>query len=62
MTDLSMVPRELIKQKARVDQDGNTVRYWELHYKLLVSIETGAGMLFSLICGGKEYGKVGPEY
>ena len=56
-----MVPRELLKKKSRVDKDGQTFDWWELQYKLLVSIESGP-MLFSLVCGGKEYEKAEAEY
>ena len=60
-SDLSMVPKESFKNKSQINKDGKRFTWWEVHYKLLVKIESGP-MVFSLLCGGKEYGKVGAEY
>jgi len=57
-TDLSKVPKDLFKKKKR-SSDGE--EYWQLHFKLLVTIQSGP-MVFSLEAGGKEYGQVGAEY
>jgi hypothetical protein len=62
MSDLSIVPIDQFKKKSRVDTgDGSLVQWWELHYKLLVEIQSGP-MLFSIQCGGKEYGQATAEY
>jgi hypothetical protein len=52
------VPKDLFKKKKR-SSDGE--EYWQLHFKLLVTIQSGP-MVFSLEAGGKEYGQVGAEY
>lgn len=57
-SDLSSIPKELFK---RMKQEPYGGEYWELHYKLLVSIESGP-MVFSLEIGGKEYGQVLADY
>ncbi|KAH8730677.1 hypothetical protein GQ44DRAFT_746602 [Phaeosphaeriaceae sp. PMI808] len=56
--NLSIVPRELWKQKIRVSDDQP---YQTLDFKLLVKVE-GARMAFSFECGGKEYAAVTTEY
>jgi hypothetical protein len=45
------------KRKRRSDG----MEYWELHYNLVVTIQSGP-MQFSLEVGGKEYGKVEAEF
>lgn len=61
-TDLSVVPKSHFKKKSRISRtDGSTLHWWELHYKLLVTIQSGP-MLFSIQCGGKEYGQASTEY
>jgi len=55
--DLSSVPKEVFKRKKL----GATGEYWELHYNLLVSVESGP-MIFSLEIGGKQYGQVSADY
>lgn len=60
-TDLSVVPVDAFKKRSRAADDGEEVKYWELHYKLLVTIHSGP-MLFSIVSGGKEYGQVGTDY
>lgn len=55
-----MLPRETFKKKAKINNDGNQITWWEVHYKLLVSIESGP-MVMSLVAGGKEYGKITAE-
>lgn len=61
-TDLSVIPTTQFKKKSRVSRvDGSTLQWWELHYKLLVTIQSGP-MLFSIQCGGKEYGQASTEY
>lgn len=61
-TDLSTIPKTLFKKKSRYNQrDGSKLDWWELHYKLLVHIQSGP-MIFSLQCGGKEYGQATAEY
>lgn len=56
-TDLSMISPDLFKKKT--GPDGK--EYWQLYYKLLVTIQSGP-MIFSIVCGGKEYGQVGTDY
>ena len=60
-SDLSVVPKELFERKWRLDSDGNHVNWWELHYKLVVTIQSGP-MLFSINCHGQEYGVVAATY
>lgn len=57
-SDLSTVPKHLFKKKT---QPLNGQEYWELNYKLLISIDA-VPMVFSLQIGGKEYGQVGADY
>ena len=60
-TDLSVVPKEYFEKKLRRDSDGKMIIWWELHFKLVVTIQSGP-MLFSLKCRGKEYGAVTTKY
>jgi hypothetical protein len=60
-TDLSVVPKDIFEEKRRWDGDGMVVKWWELHYKLIVTIQSGP-MLFSLNCGGKQYTAVAADY
>ena len=55
--DLTSVPKHLFKRKMKSDG----AEGYELHYKLMVSIQSGP-MVFSLEVGGKEYGQVAAEY
>lgn len=60
--DLSTVPQAQFKKKSRTKHDdGQLVQWWELHFKLLVAVQSGP-MLFSLECGKKELGQVDAEY
>lgn len=60
-TDLSVVPVDAFKKQSRFGENGEEIKYWELHYKLLVTVQSGP-MLFSIVSGGKEYGQVGTDY
>lgn len=57
-TDLSRVPKEAFKKRI---QARTGAEYCELHYKLVISIQSGP-MTFSLEVAGKEYGQVGASY
>jgi len=56
--DLSDVPKEMFKTKAR---KSDRALYKALTFKLIVRIE-GARLVFSFECGGQEYGAVNAEY
>ena len=60
-TDLSVVPKHFFEKRSRRDSDGKMIKWWELHYKLVVTIQSGP-MLFSLKCRGKEYAAVAADY
>lgn len=60
-TDLSVVPKEFFEKKSRSDAHGNRIKWWELHYKLVVTIQSGP-MQFSINCRGKQYGSVTTKY
>lgn len=60
--DLSVIPESQFKKKSRISsENGTLMQWWELHHKMLVTIQSGP-MLFSMQCGGKEYGSVSTEY
>jgi hypothetical protein len=59
--DLSAVPKSMFRKHSRLLESGEELHYWELHFKLLVTIQSGP-MIFSIVCGGKEYGQVGTSY
>ena len=62
VSDMSEVPEDAFKKKTRVDAStGQTTEYWQLHYKIMVTIQSGP-MLFSLMCNGKEYGQAEAQY
>lgn len=59
--DLTVLPEEFFDKKSRTDANGKTVEYWDLWYKLVVTISSGP-MQFSLKCRGKEYSSVEISY
>jgi hypothetical protein len=59
--DLSTVPEEYFERKSRRGENGDKIRWWELRYKLVLTISSGP-MQFSMKCRGKEYGSVKAEY
>ncbi|KAL9114872.1 MAG: hypothetical protein Q9227_001115 [Pyrenula ochraceoflavens] len=48
----SGISQDCIKRKSR-EEDGKTIERWEVHYKIMATIESGP-MVFSLVAGGKE--------
>ena len=60
-TDLSVVPEEFFEKKSRRGSDGKILKWWELYYKLVVTIQSGP-MLFSINCRGQQYGAVSTQY
>ncbi len=59
--DLSGVPAEHFIKRSRRETDGKVFKWWDLHYKLVVTLQSGP-MLFSISCHGKEYGSVATTY
>ena len=60
-TDLSVIPEEFYEKRWRQESNGNVVKWWELYYKLVVTIQSGP-MLFSIDCRGRQYGAVAAQY
>jgi hypothetical protein len=60
-TELSVVPKEFFVNRLRREPNGNIVKWWELYYKLVVTIQSGP-MLFSINRRGKQYGAVAANY
>jgi hypothetical protein len=48
--DLSIVPREHFEKMSRIDENGETFKWWVLYYKIIVTVQSGP-MLFSIDCG-----------
>jgi hypothetical protein len=59
--DLSVVLKEFFVSRSRREPNGNTVKRWELCYKLVVTIQSGQ-ILFSINRRGKQYGAVADNY
>jgi hypothetical protein len=59
--DLSTVPKEYFERKSRTNEQGEKIKWWTLHYKVIVAIQSGP-MLFSMQCRGKQYGSVAATY
>ena len=55
-SDLNQVPKSVFKRK----KAKNGSEYWELHFKLLVSVS--AKMVFAFEVAGKQYGQVDADY
>ena len=59
--DLSGIPKKHLKSRLRQGADGSIFKWWELHFKLIVTFQSGP-MLFSINCHGKQYGSVKIKY
>lgn len=57
-SDLSKVPKSVFKPKTR---RGDGKSYVEIHYNLVVKIQSGP-MEFALEIGGKKYGSCAAKY
>ena len=60
-TDLSVLPEDFFEKRSTRDPDGSTIKWWQLHFKLVVTVQSGP-LLFSLKCRGKEYAAVEAQY
>ena len=60
-TDLSVLPKDYFEKRSRREPDGRLIKWWELHFKLVVTVQSGP-LLFSLKCRGKQYTAVEAKY
>ena len=60
-TDLSVLPKDYFEKRSRRKPDGRVVKWWQLGFKLVVTVQSGP-LLFSLKCRGKEYAVVEAKY
>lgn len=60
-TDLSVLSEDYFEKRSRREPDGTVVKWWQLNFKLVVTVQSGP-LLFSLRCRGKDYAAVEANY